>query len=50
VGRAVHQGPDTDGTTTLTPGSAAGRGQLVPALVTATEGIDLIARPDGLPW
>ncbi|WAX57466.1 30S ribosomal protein S12 methylthiotransferase RimO [Jatrophihabitans cynanchi] len=50
VGRAVHQGPDTDGTTTLTAGSNAARGRIVPALVTATEGIDLIARPDGQPW
>jgi tRNA A37 methylthiotransferase MiaB len=60
VGRAAHQGPDVDGVTTL--GRAAGghaggfpatgprRGQLVPAVVTGSEGIDLLARVDGDPW
>jgi tRNA A37 methylthiotransferase MiaB len=60
VGRALHQAPDTDGVTTLgpaaaghsAPGAAAGptRGQLVHAIVTGSEGVDLIARVDGAPW
>jgi ribosomal protein S12 methylthiotransferase RimO len=60
VGRALHQGPDTDGVTTLGPAagtfaecSPAGRptrGQLVNAIVTGSEGVDLTARIDGAPW
>ncbi|MGE9807012.1 MULTISPECIES: 30S ribosomal protein S12 methylthiotransferase RimO [unclassified Janibacter] len=42
VGRAAHQGPDVDGVTILT-GTDAEVGDLVPAVVTGTEGIDLIA-------
>jgi ribosomal protein S12 methylthiotransferase RimO len=49
VGRSVHQGPDVDGTTTL-HGADARRGQLVPAFVTATDGVDLIADATGAPW
>ncbi len=49
VGRAAHQGPEVDGVTTLDP-SAPGAaqyavGDVVRALVTDTEGIDLLARP-----
>jgi tRNA A37 methylthiotransferase MiaB len=44
VGRAAHQGPDVDGVTRLV-GSALHVGQLIPALVTATDGADLVARP-----
>jgi ribosomal protein S12 methylthiotransferase RimO len=43
-GRAAHQGPEVDGTTTLTTvpeGTAAG--DLVRATVTGTDGVDLIA-------
>jgi ribosomal protein S12 methylthiotransferase len=47
-GRSAHQGPDVDGTTRLTE-SSAGRapaarvGDLVPAWVVGSEGVDLIA-------
>ena len=48
-GRAEHQGPEVDGTTVLaTPpqGSGAWRvGELVRAVVVATEGVDLVAEP-----
>ena len=44
VGRAAHQGPEVDGTTTLV-GDVEGvrRGDIVRALVTASEGVDLTA-------
>ncbi len=43
-GRAAHQGPDIDGVTLLTGGAdGLGPGDLVPAVVTGTEGIDLLA-------
>jgi MiaB/RimO family radical SAM methylthiotransferase len=47
VGRALHQGPDVDGVTILPLGSCAGVavGDLVPATVVGTEGIDLLAEP-----
>ena len=44
VGRAAHQGPEVDGTTTL-DGSDARIGDLVTAEVIATDGVDLIAVP-----
>ncbi|WP_017935190.1 30S ribosomal protein S12 methylthiotransferase RimO [Nocardioides sp. Iso805N] len=45
VGRAAHQGPDVDGMTTLV-GDIAGvrRGDLVRAVVVASEGVDLTAQ------
>jgi len=48
VGRAAHQGPEVDGTTRLdwpphTPKPAIG--DLVPATITAAEGVDLVASP-----
>jgi ribosomal protein S12 methylthiotransferase len=43
-GRAEHQGPEVDGTTTL-DGSDARIGDLVTAEVIATDGVDLIAVP-----
>src|SRR6266516_3653188 len=45
VGRAAHQGPDVDGITDLT-GDVAGlrRGEIVPAVVTASVGADLVAQ------
>jgi ribosomal protein S12 methylthiotransferase len=43
-GRAAHQGPDVDGTTTVT-GSTASRGHMVKAHVTDTVGADLFAVP-----
>ena len=44
VGRAAHQGPDTDGTTTVL-GSAAPVGSVVVATVADADGVDLVARP-----
>ena len=43
-GRAEHQGPEVDGTTTL-EGSGARVGDLVTAEVIATDGVDLVAVP-----
>jgi ribosomal protein S12 methylthiotransferase RimO len=45
-GRAAHQGPDVDGTTRLLSrsGPAFAVGQIVSAVVVATEGVDLIGR------
>jgi len=47
VGRAAHQGPDVDGITMLRPEDAPGVavGDTVRAVIVATEGIDLVARP-----
>jgi ribosomal protein S12 methylthiotransferase len=44
-GRAEHQGPEVDGTTSLTAG-AYSVGDVVPAVVVAAEGADLVARPE----
>jgi ribosomal protein S12 methylthiotransferase len=45
-GRAAHQGPEVDGCTTLTALPAGTRvGDLVTALVTGSDGVDLLARP-----
>lgn len=43
VGRAAHQAPEVDGTTTLTGAGGVHPGDLVRARVTGTEGIDLVA-------
>lgn len=45
-GRAAHQGPDVDGSTTLTglPGTIQ-VGDLITATVIATNGVDLVASP-----
>ena len=48
-GRAAHQGPEVDGTTTLTVAGHVAVGDLVAATVTSTDGVDLIARTDGAP-
>jgi MiaB/RimO family radical SAM methylthiotransferase len=47
VGRAAHQGPDVDGVTLLDPADFPGLavGDIVRAVVTGTEGIDLLAEP-----
>jgi ribosomal protein S12 methylthiotransferase len=52
-GRAAHQAPEVDGSTTLTGGSSVdlgslGPGDLVRAVVTGTEGVDLLAVPVSL--
>jgi ribosomal protein S12 methylthiotransferase RimO len=44
-GRAAHQGPDVDGSTTV-HGIDASVGDLVTARVIAAEGADLVARPE----
>ena len=44
VGRAEHQSPEVDGTTTLLDAATAVLGQLVFARVVAADGVDLIAR------
>ncbi|MCV2488432.1 30S ribosomal protein S12 methylthiotransferase RimO [Geodermatophilus sp. YIM 151500] len=45
AGSAAHQDPDADGTTTVAGVPAAAvAGQLVPAVVEAAEGVDLLAR------
>ena len=43
VGRAEHQGPEVDGTVTLS--GVAAVGDLVRAVVVGTDGIDLVAEP-----
>jgi tRNA A37 methylthiotransferase MiaB len=43
VGRAAHQGPEVDGSTLLLE-SAATVGDIVRAVVVATDGVDLIAK------
>lgn len=50
-GRAAHQAPEVDGSTTLT-GEGVSRlrpGDLVPATVTGTDGVDLLAVPAAVP-
>ena len=51
VGRAAHQGPDVDGTTALVGEASEGLvvGDLVTAVVTGTEGVDLLAEPTAPP-
>ena len=48
-GRAAHQGPEVDGTTRLVGAPLATVGSIVPALVVDSDGVDLVARPDGDP-
>ena len=48
VGRAALQGPEVDGTTSLECAPAAvSVGDLVQAVVVASDGVDLVARPTG---
>jgi ribosomal protein S12 methylthiotransferase len=48
VGRAALQGPEVDGTTMLEGASAeVAVGDLVEAVVVASDGVDLVARPTG---
>ena len=43
-GRAAHQGPEVDGSTTVTGLPAGARiGDLVAAVVTGSDGVDLVA-------
>ncbi len=43
-GRAAHQGPEVDGTTTVLDGAGLRVGDVVVAEVVGTEGVDLVAR------
>jgi ribosomal protein S12 methylthiotransferase len=43
LGRAAHQAPEVDGTTTVTSGTPLAAGDMVRAVVTGSEGVDLIA-------
>jgi ribosomal protein S12 methylthiotransferase RimO len=47
TGRAAHQGPDVDGVTLLDPAQwpCVATGRVVRAVVSGTEGIDLLAEP-----
>ncbi len=48
VGRAALQGPEVDGTTSLEVAfSSVSVGDLVEAVVVASDGVDLVARPTG---
>jgi len=49
-GRGAHQGPDVDGVVRLTGADGLARGTFVPAFVTDSEGVDLIAEVAGEPW
>ncbi|CAN5672670.1 30S ribosomal protein S12 methylthiotransferase RimO [soil metagenome] len=49
-GRAEHQGPEVDGTTSLVDATHRAVGELVPAVVVGTDGVDLVARPTGASW
>ena len=45
-GRAACQGPEVDGSTVLTAVPAGARvGDMIEAVVVATEGVDLVATP-----
>jgi ribosomal protein S12 methylthiotransferase len=47
VGRAEHQGPEVDGTTTLVGGAGFTPGEIVTAAVVAANGADLVAESLG---
>ena len=46
IGRAEHQGPEVDGTTSFPGGTTLAVGELVWGRVTGTDGVDLIAREE----
>ncbi|WP_210651758.1 30S ribosomal protein S12 methylthiotransferase RimO [Nocardioides sp. SYSU D00065] len=46
-GRAAHQGPEVDGTTSLTGAGTARVGDVLSATVVGTDGVDLVARVNG---
>ena len=45
LGRAEHQGPEVDGSTTIVSEQEFKVGDFVTAVVTATDGVDLLAKP-----
>jgi len=47
VGRAALQGPEVDGTTSLEDAVGLSVGDLAEAVVVASDGVDLVARPTG---
>jgi hypothetical protein len=50
-GRAAHQGPDADGAVQLTgDGSPVRSGDIVPAVVVAASGVDLVAQVGAATW
>jgi ribosomal protein S12 methylthiotransferase len=51
-GRAMHQGPETDGITRLAGSltTPVERGRFVPGVVIETEGVDLVADVKGAGW
>ena len=49
-GRGAHQGPDVDGVVRLLEADGLERGLIVPAFVTDSEGVDLVATVAGEPW
>jgi ribosomal protein S12 methylthiotransferase len=50
IGRAAHQGPDVDGVVRLTDADGIRRGAMVTGFITASDGVDLVAKPIGAPW
>jgi tRNA A37 methylthiotransferase MiaB len=47
LGRAEHQAPEVDGATEISGGGRLAVGDLVPALITGNDGVDLRAEPLG---
>ena len=47
LGRAAHQAPEVDGSTELTSDQPAGPGDLISAVVTGSDGVDLVADAGG---
>lgn len=45
LGRAEHQGPEVDGNTTIVSEQEFKVGDFITAVVTATDGVDLLAKP-----
>ncbi|MDR0837878.1 MAG: 30S ribosomal protein S12 methylthiotransferase RimO [Propionibacteriaceae bacterium] len=45
LGRAAHQGPEVDGSSQLTSGTDWVPGSIVPGVVVATDGVDLLIDP-----
>jgi ribosomal protein S12 methylthiotransferase RimO len=45
LGRAEHQGPEVDGSTTIVSEQEFKVGDFITAVVTATDGVDLLAKP-----
>ncbi len=48
LGRAAHQAPEVDGTTIVRGLAGAAIGDIVPATVTGSDGVDLVADARGV--